>query len=98
MADLARHMGWSVVYVSDIEHGRRNPPSPDKIRMIASYLDADAEELIDLANRAREKVTFDLKTGTEKQTEMALMLARSWDGLTEEEVEQINKILKEKSE
>lgn len=94
LKDLAEKMNWSSVYVSDIEMGRRNPPSPEKINQIASALGIDPKELLDLADKEMKKVVLDLDHESPKRTEMALMLARSWDGLTEEELEEMQREVK----
>lgn len=93
LSDLARAMGWSSVYMSDIELGHRNPPSQEKILKIAEALDADPVQLIDLAATTKKKVEFDLQGVQPHRAEMALLLARSWSGLKDEDVEKIKKIL-----
>lgn len=93
LKDLADKMDWTPVYVSDIELGRRNPPSPEKIRQIASVLGVDYQELLNLADQEKKKVVLDLDNERPRRTEMALMLARSWDGLAEDEIEEMKVIL-----
>ncbi|MEM5817366.1 MAG: helix-turn-helix transcriptional regulator [Desulfitobacterium hafniense] len=93
LKDLAREMGWSVVYLSDIERGRRNPPSPDKIAQMANILGADYRTLVDLANQEKMRVELEIADKSQHITTAALMLARSWDGLTEEEAQEIIKVL-----
>jgi len=94
LVDLAREMGWSSVYLSDIERGRRNPPTAEKIRQIAEFIRCDPSELLDTANRDRKKVIINIDTESVKHNETALMLARSWEDLTDEEIEKIKRILK----
>ncbi|MHC1743952.1 MAG: helix-turn-helix domain-containing protein [Syntrophobacteraceae bacterium] len=98
LKDLAEVMEWSTVYVSDIELGRRNPPSPENIRKMSISLGVDPKELLDLADREMKRVELELDDGRPNRTEMALMLARSWDGLSEEEVTEIKGILNRKDE
>lgn len=96
LKDLAEVMGWSTVYVSDIELGRRNPPAPEHIRKMGNFFGVSPKELLDLADREMQRVELDLNEENPSRTEMALMLARSWDGLSEEEVSQIKEILDRK--
>jgi len=98
LKDLADVMGWSAVYVSDIELGRRNPPSPEHIRKISEFLGVNPKELFDLADREMKRVELELDEQNPDRTEMALMLARSWDGLTEDDVIQIKEILNRKDD
>lgn len=91
--ELANEIGWTSVYISDIELGRRNPPSAEKIGQIASVLGVDPKKLLDLADKEKKRVILDLDEGNPGRMDLALMLARSWDGLTEEEVEQVKAIL-----
>lgn len=98
---LADEMGWSVVYLSDIERGRRNPPTLNKISQIAKILKLDMEQffnLIKTASTHKDRVELDLTSKSEKVTETALVLARSWDGLTDEEAKEIQAILSKKGE
>ncbi|MBW1918510.1 MAG: helix-turn-helix domain-containing protein [Deltaproteobacteria bacterium] len=91
--DLAQAMNWTTVYISDIELGRRNPPSPAKIRQIASVLRVDPTELLDLANKERKKVVLDLDEESPNRMNLALMLARSWEGLPDDVANELNEIL-----
>jgi transcriptional regulator with XRE-family HTH domain len=91
--DLANEVEWTSVYVSDIELGRRNPPSPQKIRQIAAILGADPKTLLDLADREKKRVVLDLDEESPDRMEVALMLARSWDGLDDEEIRDMKTIL-----
>lgn len=95
--ELADKMGWTAVYVSDIELGRRNPPSSQKIRQIASLLNVDPTKLLDLADKEKKKVVLDLDEESPGRMEVALMLARSWEGLTDEEIEEMKTFLKRRT-
>lgn len=93
MKNVAEHMQWSVVYVSDIERGRRNPPKAEEIKRIAAFIGTDALELLDLARRERGKIELDLN-GSRPEIETAgLVFARSWTDMSEEQARQIIKIL-----
>lgn len=49
---MADNMGYSPTYWSDIENGRRNPPSMEKLELICSQLNLspeDKDRLFDLA-------------------------------------------------
>jgi transcriptional regulator with XRE-family HTH domain len=96
--EIAAVVDWSVVYLSDIERGRRNPPEESKIRRIAEIIQANYAELVDLANKERKRVELDLDGKSPRIEMAALMLARSWKDLTEDQAIQIQKILEGKDE
>lgn len=93
MKEMADEMGWTSVYISDIERGRRNPPSPAKIGKIAEILGVDSKKLLDLANKERMRVVLDLDEESPACMDFALMLSRSWEGMTDDEAEELKDIL-----
>ncbi len=68
--DLAAQVGIDFTYLSKIEGGRLAPPSEDVIRHIAQVLDADEDELINLAG----KVPKDLKAVLEASPQAVELL------------------------
>ena len=60
---IAKRLGVSVTYLSDIIKGRRNPPDIDGLEAIAEALNLDENErneMFDLAGRERNQVSPDL--------------------------------------
>ncbi|MCB1156892.1 MAG: helix-turn-helix domain-containing protein [Leptospiraceae bacterium] len=45
LGDFAKKLGWTTVYVSDIEEGRRQPPSREKLLEMCSILGISREEV-----------------------------------------------------
>ena len=41
LKNVAEFMGWSVVYISDIERGHRNPPSRKDIIKLSEFFNVD---------------------------------------------------------
>jgi transcriptional regulator with XRE-family HTH domain len=68
--DLAAQVGIDFTYLSKIEVGRSAPPSEEVIRQIAHVLDADEDELINLAG----KVPKDLKAVLEESPQAVELL------------------------
>ncbi|MDR2489737.1 MAG: helix-turn-helix domain-containing protein [Desulfovibrio sp.] len=60
LKDLAGHMGWSIVYLSDIERGKRNPPNVGDVKKMAVALGIEAATLLDAANRQRNRVELNI--------------------------------------
>jgi transcriptional regulator with XRE-family HTH domain len=59
---LADRAGIDFTYLSKIENGRMEPPSEEVIRRVAEELDADADELIVLADKFPSDLAQQLKT------------------------------------
>lgn len=68
--DLAARLGIDFTYLSKIEGGRLDPPSEVIIRRIAQVLEADEDELINLAG----KVPKDLKAVLEESPQAVELL------------------------
>ncbi|UJX40880.1 helix-turn-helix domain-containing protein [Desulfovibrio sp. JY] len=98
MRDVAEALGCSVVYISDIERGRRNPPSADKIKKIAQVISTPATELLDLATKEKGRIELDLDGASPSLEEAGLVLARSWKDLSEEQAKKILAIIEKRGE
>jgi transcriptional regulator with XRE-family HTH domain len=59
---LADRAGIDFTYLSKIENDRIEPPSEDVIRRVAKELDANADELIVLADKFPSDLAQELKT------------------------------------
>jgi len=91
MAQLARHLAVSVVYVSDVEKERRTPFTAERIRNTAALLGIDPEPLFTAA--AESRGSFELDAGLSRKSQeagAALMLA--WPELEDDELEEILQI------
>lgn len=93
LAQVAADMGVSVVYLSDIERNRRTPPLGEKLQKLALSLGLDPKEVEEWAHRERQRVELNISNRTETASNAALMLARRWDSLSDEEASQIISIL-----
>jgi transcriptional regulator with XRE-family HTH domain len=98
LKDLADAMKWSVVYLSDIERGRRNPPQDPKICEIAKILRVVPDLLLDSADEERGRVELGIESASPWKQQAAFTLARSWDGMTEDQAERIINILNQRRE
>ena len=90
---LARIVELAPTYLWDIERGRRNPPAREKLHLWADALNSDRAEFERLALFDREAVEIPLsRQGTTKDS-LAVILARQWEGMSEEEAAEIMKQL-----
>ncbi|RKG66726.1 XRE family transcriptional regulator [Corallococcus sp. CA054B] len=97
MGDLARYLGVSVTYVSDVERGTRAPLTPEKILKVANYLDVDSKPL--LASAALSRGAFELNVNvatSAKAMEVGALLMRGWSDLSDDELGDIQKIIRRK--
>ncbi|MDE2508880.1 MAG: helix-turn-helix domain-containing protein [Planctomycetota bacterium] len=76
LVELAKPLNWSIVYLSDIERGRRNPPKPDDIVILLTTLGRmdDLHEMLRLADASRSSVRFDLEANRQNKEALADML------------------------
>lgn len=93
LREIARKMDISAPYLSDVELNRRNPPSEEKIRRLADLLAVDPKELLDLAEKEKRRVQLQLSHERPAQLQAGLSLARQWDDLSDDALNEIEKIL-----
>ena len=93
MGDLARHLQVTVPYISDVERGHRAPLTDDRIRDIASFLNVDPGPLFKAAAQHRGVFQLGVLEGRPKSLEVGAALMRRWTELSEEELDQIEKII-----
>lgn len=63
LKDIAKAMGMTATYLSDIIKGRRNPPDMNSLKKIAAVLQLSNDEteiMFDLAGRERNEAAPDL--------------------------------------
>ena len=96
---MARELGVSAAYISDIELGHRNPPQNEMLAKIADLLELDRDYLENLAVFSRRRVSIDMrdKDRSELERQMAVAFARRWDRgrIPDSVVEEILKMLQE---
>ena len=96
LREVARALEVTPTYLSDIEQGRRNPPPEEKVRLHGQILGIDYDTLARLAQLSRKAVELAIPTqdsGLKERQELALALARNWEGLSEEMARSIHDLL-----
>ena len=61
LRELARQLGISAPYLSDIEKDKRGAPGTEIVRNILKILDADSEIIYDLAGKSRNTIASDIE-------------------------------------
>jgi len=93
MGDVADLLSLSVVYVSDMERDKRNPPTKETILKLAAFLEARPDPLLAAAAQARGAFTLDAKVASPTAMEVGAALMRGWTDLTDEDLEKIRNVL-----
>lgn len=91
---FAEKLGYTAAYLCDIEMSRRNPPNREVMEKICELLDADVNELMELARRDRKKIELNVDTKTEPIRDMAFNLARAFEDMDEKTALAISRLLK----
>lgn len=96
LLDMAKRLNKSSAFVSAVEVGKKSPPSDFEEQVISSYQLAQglAEKLRMVADRARKAFTIEPESMLGKDT--AGLLARQMNNLSEEQLNEIQEILKRK--
>lgn len=97
LADLADAIKCSIVFMSDVERGRRNPPNPEKIRRLLAKLGEEERlsEMLKLAARSRQSIEIPVGDKNDQVADMLVALARRCDegGMDDELARKIKEIL-----
>jgi transcriptional regulator with XRE-family HTH domain len=96
IGEVARHLGVSTVFVSDVERGVRAPLSPERIRQAAGFLGIDAGPLLLAAAMQKKVFEFDISGATPAELRVLSGMARG--GVTEQQWAEILRILGEEAE
>lgn len=91
LGDVAKAIGYTVSYVSDVERRRRAPFEDDKLKILAELFQMPAQELIEAAQLTRG-ITLNSPPDDplhREQQEAALALARSWRRLSKRQLQRI---------
>jgi len=94
--EMARLVGISAPYLNDIENNKRFPPRKEIIKKIANVLEANLENLYDLAGRAKNKIPPDIPDIIKKYKEIpSLLRVIKKSGLTDAEIRKIKRKVEE---
>ncbi|UAW08028.1 hypothetical protein [Myxococcus phage Mx4 ts27htf-1hrm-1] len=91
MADVARFLGVSVQYVSDVERGRRAPMVRRKLLDVARFLDVEPWRFLRAAAVWTGEVGLPVSVTDPRRDAVAAALAVKWEALPADAVERIAK-------
>jgi transcriptional regulator with XRE-family HTH domain len=95
LGDVARLLGVSVVFLSDVERGNRRPLGNERLIRIAEFLDVDPAPLIEAADRERGFIEYDIRKARPLEADVVggLVAGLARGGVTDEQLHNIQKIL-----
>lgn len=95
LGNVARLLGVSVVYLSDVERGNRKPLSNERIVTIAAFLKIDPAALMEAADRERGYIEYDIRKARPLEADVVggLVAGLARGGVTDEQLHNIQKIL-----
>jgi transcriptional regulator with XRE-family HTH domain len=92
--DMAEHLGVSSAFLSGVENGRKKA-SDALIRNVIDVYKLDSEQRASLEEAVSiSEQSIDISQFSPKKQEATLMFARKFDGLSDEQLEKIKKILR----
>jgi transcriptional regulator with XRE-family HTH domain len=98
LGDVAKLLGISVVYLSDVERGNRKALSNQRILRIAEYFGQDPTQLIEAADWERGVIEYDIKNARPLEADVVggLVSGLARGGISDEQLRTIQEILKKK--
>jgi len=98
MGEVARCLGVSVTYISDVERGVRTPFTPERIMQFASFLGIPhnrTEALMRTAAACRGAFELGVEGAgiREKHAEVGAALMRGWNSLSDRDLQRIQDIV-----
>lgn len=90
LQDVADALGVSVVYVSEVERGKRPPFTQERLPALSRALELDLDVLKAAAWAARKAIEWDPGSASAKQVQALVELARG--GLSENQLDAILEI------
>ena len=99
LGDVAKLLGISVVYVSDVERGNRRPFSNERILEIARFVKTDPAPLIAAADVERGVIEYDITKARPLEAAVVggLVSGLARGGVTDDQLQKIKTILKDSS-
>jgi transcriptional regulator with XRE-family HTH domain len=89
LTSLAKNLGVTKVYVSDVERGRRAPFNLTRIMQVSEFLGCDPFDLYVLAVRSRGHVVLPTADISDEHNRLAAVLSYNWGELNNDDVKRL---------
>ena len=95
LLEVAQKMDVSIAFLSAIENGRKRVPDDfvDKVGAALPAARQQADELEAMASQARRQVVVPLTQASRKDADLATVLARKFNSLSEKQKDRIREII-----
>jgi len=95
LGDVAKLLGVSVVFLSDVERGNRRPLGNERLIRIAEFIGVNPAPLIEAADRERGFIEYDIRKARPLEADVVggLVAGLARGGVTDEQLHNIQKIL-----
>jgi transcriptional regulator with XRE-family HTH domain len=99
LRDMAETLGVSAAYLSAVENGKRNAPAAWIDKIIQAYrLNPDeAKQLRSAFDESKDELRISLQRVSAQQRNTAISFAKALEGLSDEELERIMKVVQKAS-
>jgi transcriptional regulator with XRE-family HTH domain len=94
LLEMSEQIRTTLPYLSDVERGRRDPLSNDRILRVAEYLEADPLPLLESAIKVRDRVTLDVD-GDARRLRVATLLSLLWPKASDGFLDRLIRLLKD---
>jgi len=100
LGDVARLLGVSTVYVSDVERGNRKPFARERTVQIARFLGKDPGPLLAAADQERGVIEYDITNADPFEAKVVggLVTGLARGGISKDQLTKISNILKGRDE
>jgi transcriptional regulator with XRE-family HTH domain len=95
LGDIARLLGVSAVFLSDVERGNRKPLNNDRILKIARFLEGNPLPLMEAADRERGFIEYDIRKARPLEADVVggLVAGLARGGVSDDQLHNIQRIL-----
>ena len=93
MQDVAREIGVSIAYVSDVERGHRAPLNREQILKAATVLGVPPEPLLLAAAQYRGGFELPFSLGNARRNQLGVVLMRRWESLGPAGIEDLLRVI-----
>ncbi|HZG20588.1 MAG TPA: helix-turn-helix transcriptional regulator [Herbaspirillum sp.] len=95
MKDMADNLQVSSAFLSSVESGKKNIPPTwlDSLRNLYKLSPQQVNALNDAFNRSQKNAMIDLSNESEKRREIAVTLARTFNDLSDEQLDTIKRAM-----
>ncbi len=95
LKDMASKLGITSAYLSAIENGKREPTKKfmDTLFSIYNISKNEQQNLIQAYQSTIESINISLSNQSKEHKDLGLVFARKFDGLTQEQIDKLIKIL-----